>query len=226
MLFRSISIHINPLGFAEVLKFKNIDYKLSDLSKRDENKIKSRFESYMQLGGFPAIVTRESMQRELLINYFNDFVYKDIASRHSINGEKLHDLGIFLATNSAREFSYRSATKMLGVHQNTVSDYTGYYKSIFLFSDLYKFDYSLKKQITNDRKIYSVDIGIAQAVAFRFSEDKGAVLENLVHNELIRRNLNIYFFKGKAECDFLVKDGIDIVQAIQEIGRASCRERV
>jgi len=41
------------------------------------------------------------------------------------------------------------------------------------------------------------------------------MLENLVHNELKRRRLNLYFHKKKKECDFIIKQDLDITQAIQ-----------
>jgi len=56
-----------------------------------------------------------------------------------------------------------------------------------LFYSLFKFDYSVKKQIINDRKIYCVDSGIVNAVAFRFYENLGRIMENLVFIELKRR---------------------------------------
>ena len=77
---------------------------------------------------------------------------------------------------------------------------------IFLFSELYKFDYSLKGQIGSDKKIYIADVGLANAISFRFSEDQGRILENVVHNELKRRQEEIYFHKQKYECDFLIKN--------------------
>src|SRR6185437_3613016 len=40
-------------------------------------------------------------------------------------------------------------------------------------------------------------------------------LETLVFNELKRRGKEIYFYKQKQECDFLVKEHLQISQAIQ-----------
>jgi uncharacterized protein len=53
------------------------------------------------------------------------------------------------------------------------------------------------------------------AVAFRFSDDKGRILENLVLIELLRRGKSVYFFKNPKECDFITEEKGTITGAIQ-----------
>ena len=56
---------------------------------------------------------------------------------------------------------------------------------------------------------------MATILGFRATEDKGRILENVVFLQLKRRNNEIYFHKEKHECDFLVRKGSRISQAIQ-----------
>ncbi len=211
---RNITISVYPLSFKEYLSFKGIET-TPPFSSQKESLIKSHFMQYMEVGAFPAVVLRPVLQKELLINYFEDFIYKDIASRHDVNLVKIKELGIYLATNSAKSFSYRGCASALGMHPKTIMDYCSYFYEIFLFHELYKFDYSLKNQIGSDKKIYITDTGLASAISFRFSEDYGRILENLVFNELSRQNQEIYFHKQKYECDFLIKKELKITAAIQ-----------
>lgn len=132
-----------------------------------------------------------------------------------MNPVEIRELGLFMATNSAKIFSYRGIASALRMHSNTIMDYCSYFYEIFLFSELYKFDYSLKTQIGSEKKIYSIDTGLSCAISFRFSEDLGRMLENLVHNELKRRGKEIYFYKQNYECDFLIKENLAISHAIQ-----------
>ena len=105
---------------------------------------------------------------------------------------------------------------MVGVASVTsVKNYVDFFEEAFLFFSLFKFDYSIKKQIINDRKVYVVDVGIANAVAFKFSENAGRNLENVIFVELKRRSQDIFYFKDKKECDFVVRKGLKISQAIQ-----------
>jgi len=69
--------------------------------------------------------------------------------------------------------------------------------------------------LQNPRKIYFIDNALIRRLGFIFSEDKGRFLENLVFLELIRSGKEIYYFKGRGECDFLIRDGIKITGAIQ-----------
>lgn len=212
---RNLKLNITPLSFSEFLRFKKITKFKPPISKQRESQVKRMFSEYLNMGAFPAISLREVYQRELLNNYFEDFIYKDIAKRYDVNISKLKDLVIYLATNSTKLISYRKIAKFLGLHPNTVSDYISHMKEVFLFSEVYKYDYSLQKQYAGEKKLFIIDTGLANSISFRFSEDKGRMLETLVYRHLIRLGYDVYFHKDKKECDFIIKRDLDIVQAIQ-----------
>lgn len=212
---RNLTIHISPLSFEEFLLFKDIKPQKIGLSTLDKITYQKLFSEYCEYGSFPAIVSRTVLKKELLLSYFEDFIYKDIVARHNTNATKTKDFGIYLATHASKFFSFRNIAVALNLHLNTIIDYFNYFKEAFLFDELYKFDYSLKKQYLNDKKIYCLDVGLAAAVSFKFSGDKGRILENIVFSELKRRNKEIYFHKDKVECDFLIKEELKITQAIQ-----------
>jgi len=69
--------------------------------------------------------------------------------------------------------------------------------------------------MVNKKKIYAVDTGVVNAVSFQFSDNKGRLLENAVFLELKRRYKEIYYFEDGNECDFIIKSGRTITQAIQ-----------
>ena len=69
--------------------------------------------------------------------------------------------------------------------------------------------------LINPKKIYSIDSGLSRTNSISFSEDSGRVLENIVFLALRRKYKNIFYFKEKQECDFLIKEKEKITQAIQ-----------
>ena len=71
--------------------------------------------------------------------------------------------------------------------------------------ELYRYDYSLKKQYQSNKKIFVIDNGLRNAVSFRTGQDNGRLLENLVFIELKRRGIECWFYKTKnnLEVDFL-----------------------
>jgi predicted AAA+ superfamily ATPase len=67
----------------------------------------------------------------------------------------------------------------------------------------------------NPKKVYTIDPGFASRIGFNFSKNKGRILENIVFLELLRRGKNIFYNASKNECDFVIKKGLEIVEAIQ-----------
>ena len=83
------------------------------------------------------------------------------------------------------------------------------------FFELPKFDFSLRRSLNAPKKIYLIDTAFHQVAGFNFSPNTGKNLENAVFIDLRRRKKDIYYFAGKSECDFIVKDGSHITQALQ-----------
>ena len=72
--------------------------------------------------------------------------------------------------------------------------------------DIPLFSYSLKVQQKALKKYYCVDTGLANAVSYKISEDKGRMLENIIFLELKRNYDEIYYYKEAAgEVDFVIK---------------------
>ena len=88
-------------------------------------------------------------------------------------------------------------------------------QNTYLIFLLNKYDPSVKKQMMNPRKVYFIDIGLVRVVGFHNSSDNGRLLENMVFIELQRRGLEVYYHKGKYECDFIIKTKTKITAAIQ-----------
>jgi len=72
----------------------------------------------------------------------------------------------------------------------------------------------VKAQSRNNKKIYCIDNGLRNAVSFKFSEDEGRLAENLVFVELMRRENEAYYWKGKGKVDFVVRNEDGSLNAI------------
>ena len=91
-------------------------------------------------------------------------------------------------------------------------------ESVYLFFSLTKYDPSLVKENTGDKKYYCIDNGLRSVLLNPQSEDNGKLLENAVFLYL-RRNLRIqeelHYYKGKKECDFVVAECDKVTRLIQ-----------
>ena len=83
-----------------------------------------------------------------------------------------------------------------------------------MFFELQKFDFSVKRQLNSPKKIYLID-SVFNELGLNFSMNRGKILENIVFIELKRRNKEVYYYAAKKECDFVVKEGNKIKEAMQ-----------
>ena len=211
---RHLKIELYPFSFEEFLVYNNISTK--DFSTTKEKSVVARsFSRYLEFGGFPEVVI--SSDSEELKQLYQDILIKDLIVRFKIRDTKsFREIALYLLSNISLPLSFNNMRNMVGIKSVTsVKNYVDALEEAYLFYSLFKFDYSIRKQIINDRKIYAVDTGIPNAVAFKFSENRGRSMENAIFIELKRRREEIFYYKGKKECDFLIRKGFQIKEAIQ-----------
>jgi len=212
---RHITTTVFPFSFKEFLiahgwQNFNRNYLLSE-----KNKILHYLYIYLKQGGFPETVGKSDNEADrILSNTYNDIISRDIATRYSIEREKIDLLSGYLFTNITKEYSYNNLAKNVGINIETVEKYLGYLKESFLLFSLNIFSYKLKVQYKQNKKIYAIDTGLRNSISFRFSEDIGKLFENIVFIELKRRNRNVYYWKGKGEVDFLIREGLKVKEVI------------
>jgi len=214
---RTKVLELFPFSFAEYLRFLNRHYDLDKLSVRQLSLLKADLNTYLIQGGFPLVLKEQDM--ELLNGWFQDILYRDIVARYRLSSAvEIKQIAIYLLTNIGKPFSYATLQNISGIKSSSsVKDYLHYYESCFLFYYLRKFDYSVKKQIMNSRKVYAIDNGVANRLGVNFSKNTGRLMENAVFVELLRRNKEVFYFSGKNECDFLIVENLKAMQAIQVI---------
>ena len=148
---------------------------------------------------------------------FSDILQRDIVVRHRIkNFRQLSELAVFLITNVTKEFSYNNLRKMFNFGStHSISKYISFLEDSYLIFTLSKFDYSLKKQTVNPKKIYVIDNGLVVQNSKSFTEDLGKLLENMVFIHFKSNQREIFYYKNKAECDFVLRTGSKITEAYQ-----------
>jgi predicted AAA+ superfamily ATPase len=229
---RHLDIVVFPLSFKEFLLFKNIEIKneLDLISKKIE--IKRALNEYSEFGGFPEVILSEE-KKQLLLKYFEDIITKDVEKRYKTRrGEKLRSLASFYLTNVSSPITFNSIADFLKISKNTVEKFSNYLEEAYVVFFVKRFSFSFKEQEKSARKVYSIDVGLANAMGFRFSENKGKLMENLVAIEFIRKktlnpNLEIYYWKDyqQREVDFVLKEGLKVKQLIQ-VTYASSKDEV
>jgi predicted AAA+ superfamily ATPase len=219
---RHLNYEIFPLSFKEILNWKNIKYNLETISySKDKTEVKKLFSLFVLNGGYPAIISQNLKKEDILQSYYDSMIFKDITERYKIEDvNKLKALANLLFESVSKEMSYNKLANKLNsigfkISKNTVIEYLSYFEDAYLFFQNLKYEYSLAKQLGSIKKIYCIDNGLLNTVSFKFSDDFGKLLENLVFIELRRRNEQIYYFRKNYECDFLIVQKNKVSSAIQ-----------
>jgi hypothetical protein len=217
---RTVSYEVYPLSFREYLTFKGVAVDLH--SSAAIARINNHLADYLQHGGFPEVIDYDSRLRDkVLQEYFNVMIYRDLLERYEIRN--IPALKFFLKRIMA------SATKQMSVNniynelkssgfkigKNQLYDNLEACRNIHLALLLRKHTHSLVERELGEKKVYVIDNGLLHALDYRFSADVGKSLEQTVFLELKRREAELFFFKEKTECDFIVKRGTAVTEAIQ-----------
>jgi hypothetical protein len=201
---RHLTKILTPFSFKEYLIRQRIE-KPTDVSNRE--KAIHYLENYLKNGGFPETIGTEQLtSKSILLDLYNDILSRDVVSRFDADFDLVKKIGYYLMTNIGALFSYNSVARALNLHYDTVKKYIPYFEEVFLFFVIPFFSWKIKTTVKKDMKCYSIDTGLRNAVSFKFSDDLGRLSENLVLIELKRRKNEVYFWKGKREVDFVVRE--------------------
>lgn len=217
---RHLTFALFPFSFQEFLdykKFKPNIYKTEDLAKT-----KKFLEEYIDKGGFPLVYKTGKL---FLSELYSDIIEKDIIQRHNIKFKKLlKDIAKYLLSNFASEISHNKIKNVFEVKSvHTVNKYIEYLADTFLLFELERFSFKLKDSLKAPKKVYCIDTGLCNYISFKSAKRIGALMENLVAIELLRRKsyspkkTEIFYWKDhqQREVDFVIKEKNKIKQLIQ-----------
>ena len=170
MLSRELGTHLTgrfyqqelfPFSFSEFLEYTgNSKPKTSLLNTEQKVQLHREFLSFFNKGGFPGYL--QSGNTQYLKSLYESIIYRDVMVRNGLTNEKeILELVHFVASNTSKLFSYNSLTKVIGVkNATTVKSYLSFLENTYLLFLVNKYDFSVKKQIQNPKKIYFIDLGL------------------------------------------------------------------
>ena len=214
---RHLTKEIYPFSFREFLKFKGFELKENfEYIIEERVKVMKNLSQYIENGGFPEYL--KISEKETLHRLFSDIIFRDILVRYGIRETKtFQEIANYLMENISNTISYNRIKNIFNLgSMNTVKNYTEYLENSFLLFFVDRFSYSGGVRKASPKKVYSIDTGLRNVVSFRFSDDIGRAIENLVFLELKRRlDVEIYYWKNKGEVDFVIKKGLRVCELIQ-----------
>jgi hypothetical protein len=202
---RTAVLHLLPFSFAEL--------------KPGEE----RYEILIFKGQYPRIYDRDIAPTDFYPAYIQTYVEKDVRLMKNIG-----DINSFIqfirlcAGRIGQLLNYSSLASDAGVSPNTAKAWLSILESSYILYRLQPYHRNFNKRLVKSPKLYFYDTGVACSLLGIREEDqiplhymKGALFENLIINEFIKRNFHRgenrqpYFWQNNhgKEIDCLLVDG-------------------
>lgn len=201
---RFVQIEILPFSYREHLQILG----RSEHSTEDLN-------TYLTYGGLPVLYHLEDdgeLKNQTLEAIYSTIILHDVVERYNIrNIALLEKIVLFFLDNignlsNAKRIADYCKSQKISVGVETVQNYMSYLSSCFFLRRLKRHDLKGRRILEVNEKLYSNDMGLRNAVLRRNQGDIGALLENAVYLELIRRGYSVTVgCYGNYEIDFVAK---------------------
>jgi len=211
---RSLTTEIFPFSFEEFLRYKKVDLKSGPrFGSKARAILQNLIGRYLKTGGFPEVqALDDELRREVLQNYLDVVILRDVVERHSIsNTMALRALIRHIINAPATRFSvnkFYNSLRSQGIActKNNLYDYMDHLVDTFLFYQAPIHSRSERVRRVNPKKVYVIDPGLLEAMSLQITDDRGALLENLVFMHLRRQGLapEYYVTKKGTEIDFIL----------------------
>lgn len=204
---RYVSFSVYPFSFREVCELKEVSGK--DVSEE-------MLHDYMIWGGLPQrfLLENEEQTKTFLRDVYDTIVLKDIVQRAGIKDIELFGrIMEYLVCNPSQIFSPQSMSDYFlsinrKVSKETIYNYLEHITASLIMSKVSRYDIRGKRILTKMDKYYLTDMGLGRIRNSGFKLEMGALLENVVYNELLVRGYEVYVGKTRdGEIDFVaIKD--------------------
>jgi uncharacterized protein len=204
---RWVGIQILPLSYPETLKLR-----------KAPGPSPEEFQRWLRWGGLPGLHQMPDDRRVLeqaLDAIFATVILHDVVHRHEVrNVPLLGRVARYLFDQvgnlvSAKRIADFCKSQRLSVGIETIQSYASYLEGAFAIHRVKRWDLKGKRHLEVAEKFYAGDLGMRNALLGRDAmADIGALLENAVYLELLRRGYTVSVGKlGEREIDFVAERG-------------------
>lgn len=224
---RYIEIKVTPFSFSEFVS-------IYDNNNNDDDKL---FWEYVECGGMPQLIQldKKENKKEYLTSVISTIINKDILKRlNDKNKIEIDSILRYLISNIGNFISIKKITdtmisngRKIGIH--TVDNYVQSYIDSFILQKINRFNLTSKEILKTQNKYYLSDVGFINIlIGKKAYADIGHIIENIVYNELCRREREVYIGKLRDfEIDFITKGeyGIKYYQVAYDINNKQTFDR-
>lgn len=231
---RIVVFELSPFDFEEWLMAK--DPSMLNALKRYKKttpsippvvhkKLIELYEEYIRFGGYPRVVIEESFERkkQLLQNIYNTYFLREVRDVLGlIDDYKLQMLLKALSLQVGNLIEYEELGRLSGFSFPTLKKILNFLEKTYVCRFVRPFYKNKRTEIVKNPKVYFFDTGLRNTTIddFRkFSDrpDAGALLENGLTMEMIKKGYDIHFWRDKKQhkLDFIINRGNQNVIALE-----------
>lgn len=202
---RYVSFKIAPFSFREYCQIRELE------EPSDED-----LAEYLTWGGMPQRfhLQNEMEMETMLRDLYNSIVLRDIVQRTGAKDvDLLNRIFEYLTQTPSQMFSAKGIAKYFEsvnrkVGTETLYNYLDHMITSLIVTKARRYDIRGKQLLTTLDKYYLTDLGLGKIHNSGFKSEMGALLENVVFNELSSRGYEVFVGKlPKGEIDFVAVKG-------------------
>lgn len=222
---RYVSFRVTPFSFVEYCEIRQI------AEPADEDLIE-----YMNWGGMPQrfSMRSEGETRTFLHDLYNSIVLRDIVQRTGAKEvDLINRIMEYIMLNPSQSFSAKGILNYFKSVDRTISaqtlyNYLDHIQTSLIVSKASRYDIRGKQLLTTLDKYFLTDLGLGRIHSSGYKPEMGAMLENIVYNELRNRGYEVYVGKiPNGEVDFVAMkdDGKEYYQVAYYLAAESVIDR-
>lgn len=203
---RKIIYELYPLDFEEFLLLKKSKLKIPhSVSQSIYQTIIPLYREYVEFGGFPAVVTKKSLEekRESLNEIFTTYYNKEVLTIGGFkNNQIVRDLMLLLISRTGSKVDVQKLSAELGITRVTLNEYLAFLEGTYFISLVAPYSTSRDTEIRGAKKAYLCDSGLANILG---NIPFGSIFENAIHHQLrTKGKVKYYQRKNGVEIDFIL----------------------
>ncbi len=217
---RIFVFNLLPFSFEEYLNHKDREiyrgiYLKRKLTAPVIERIIPHFNEFCIFGGYPRVVLSKDREEKetVLRNIYNTYFLKEV--KEILNLPEDHKLGKLIsafALQVGNIINYNEISNITGFGYKDLLKYINVLEKTFICTRSRPFRKNKRTELVKAPKIFFFDNGFRNMVIKNFQTadnrpDKGQIYENFVASELLKRGLEVKYWrtKSKAEVDFVVE---------------------
>ncbi|MBI3036786.1 ATP-binding protein [Candidatus Woesearchaeota archaeon] len=227
---RLFVFNLYPFSFDEYLSYKDhrlyelyIKRGLTSLTKPVIERILPHFNEFCIFGGYPrAVLAGDKEEKETVLKgIYNTYFLREIKEILNLPEDyKLSRLISALALQIGNVINYNELSDISAFRHKELLRYMNVLEKTFVTVRGLPFYTNKRTELVKSPKIFFLDNGLRNFVVKNFQniekrQDKGALYENFVASELLKKGIDVRFWrtKSKAEVDFVMEKKSGIIPA-------------